>query len=261
MIVEALYGPKDIREEEWPKPDPKAGEVRVQIKSVCIGGADTALFVNGGADFEKVPMPFLPGREASGIIDSVGSEVEGFNEGTPVVICPYIPCGKCEYCTSGKDNLCRRTKIIGIPPQHGALAEYVVVPTENVFPVKAKVSFAEIACIESLSRGIYASQTLGAGPETTAAIFGAGGLGLSCLIAAKTSGAKIIAATDRIVSRLIGAEKAGAENIINISKREPAEEIMKLTNGEGIDAAFVTAGESQALIDALKSLAPGVCEA
>ncbi len=257
MIVEALYGPEDIREEEWPKPEPKAGEVRVQIKSVCIGEADTALFLNGGADFEKVPMPFLPGREASGIIDSIGSEVDGFNEGSPVVICPYIPCGKCEYCSSGKDNLCRKTRILGTPPEHGALADYVVAPAENVFPVEAKVSFAEIACIDSLARGIYASQTLGVGPETTVAIFGAGGLGLSCLIAAKTFGAKIIAATDRIVSRLIIAEKSGAENIINISKKEAAEEIMKLTNDKGVDAAFVTTGESLALTEALKSLAPG----
>ncbi len=246
MIVEALYGAKDIREEEWPKPEPKAGEVRVQIKSVCIGESDVALFENGGTEFEKVPVPFLLGKEASGIIDSTGSEVEGLSEGTPVVIYPYISCG-------GKE-----TKVLGKPPTHGALSEYVVLPSEKIFPVKAKVSFAEMSCIDPLSRGIYASQQLGAEfSGKTAAIFGAGGLGISCLIAAKTYGAKIVAASDIAVPRLVVAEKYGAENIINSLKKDVSEEILKLTNGNGVDLAFVSRFESKSIVSALNSLSPG----
>ena len=258
MIVEALYGAKDIREEEWPKPEPKAGEVRVQIKSVCIGESDVALFENGGTEFEKVPVPFLLGKEASGIVDSIGSEVEGFIEGTPVVIYPYISCGKCEYCLSGKNRFCKKIKTLGTPPEHGALAEYVVLPSENIFPLNAKVSFAEIACINPLARGIYASQMLGSEfSKKTAAIFGADGLGISCLIASKTYGAKIVSISDSMVSRLVVAEKYGAENIINSFKKDVSEEIIKLTNGKGVDLAFVTSCESQSIINALKSLAPG----
>ncbi len=246
MIVEALYGVKDIREEEWPKPEPEVREVRVQIKSVCIGESDVALFENGGTEFEKVPMPFLLGKEASGIIDSTGSEVEGLSEGTPVVIYPYISC-------DGQE-----TKILGTPPEHGALAEYVVLPSENVFPVRAKVSFAELSCIEPLSRGIYASQQLGTEfTGKTAAIFGADGLGISCLIAAKNYGAKIVAASDSMVTRLVMAEKYGAENIINSLKKDVSEEILKLTNSKGVDLAFVTSCESESIINALKSLSSG----
>ena len=258
MIVEALYGAKDIREEEWPKPEPKAGEVRVQIKSVCIGESDVSLFETGGPEFEKVPSPFLLGKEASGIIDSIGSEVEGFSEGTPVVIYPYVSCRKCENCLSGKNKFCKEIKILGTPPEHGALAEYVVLPSENIFPVKAKVSFAEIACIKPLARGIYASEKLGADfTQKTAAIFGADGLGISCLIAAKTYGAKIVSVSDRMVSRLVVAEKYGAENIINSLKKDVSEEVLKLTNGTGVDLAFVASIESASIINALKSLSPG----
>ena len=246
MIVEALYGAKDIREEEWPKPEPKAGEVRVQIKSVCIGESDVALFENGGTEFEKVPVPFLLGKEASGIIDSIGSKAEGLSEGAPVVIYPYVSCGS------------KGTKVLGTPPNHGALAEYVVLPLENIFPVKAKVSFAEIACIEPLARGIYASQLLGTDfAGKTAAIFGADGLGISCLISAKTYGAKIVAASDSMVTRLVVAEKYGAEKIINSFKKDVPEEILKLTNGKGVDLAFVASCKSQSIINALKSLSPG----
>jgi len=258
MIVEALYGARDIREEEWPKPEPKPGEVCVQIKAVCIGKADVALFENGGAQFEKVPIPFLLGKEAAGIIESIGADVKGLNENSPVAIYPYIPCGKCELCISGISKFCKKTKILGTPPFHGALAEYVIMPAENVFPVKTKVSFAEIACLDPLAKGICASRILSNDFEgKTVAIFGADGLGISSLIAAKTYGAKIVATSDNITSRLVVAEKYGAENIINSVKKDVAKEILKITNENGVDFAFVSSSETTAIISALKSLAFG----
>jgi len=257
MRVVAYYSHDDIREEEWPKPDPGPGEVRVAIKSVGICGSDLTQFATGAIGNLKTPVPFLLGHEAAGLVDAVGAGVTGLPEGTPVAVEPAMPCGMCELCRTGHQNLCPDHRFLGTAPVHGALAEYIVVPAENALPVKAKVSYAEIAMIEPFSIGIYAARSLRLQPGDTVAIIGAGGVGQSCLIAAKLSGARVVAITDRVASRLVIAEKYGAENVINCADGSAVDEIMKITGGKGVDVAIEAAGELAALHDAVECAAVG----
>ena len=257
MRVIAMYGPKDLREEEWPKPEPGPGEVRVKIKSVCICGSDTTQYITGGIGGSKTPVPFVLGHEAAGLIDAVGSGVENLFEGTPVAIEPDIPCMECEFCLTGRQNICPNVKFLGAPPVQGALAEFIIIPAKNALPVKASVTFAEIACIEPLAIGIYTAKKMNITCGDTVAIFGAGGVGISCAIAAKKAGAKVIAITDKVQSRLNMAEKFGAENIININEQNVAEKILELTDGRGVDVAIEAAGELPALHDAIAAAAIG----
>jgi len=87
----------------------------------------------------------------------------------------------------------------------------------------------------------------------TVAVFGAGGVGICCAIAAKKAGARVIAVSDKVSSRLDAAKKFGAENIINITKQNASEKILELTNGRGVDVAIEAAGELPALNDAIAS--------
>ena len=257
MRVIALYGPKDLREEEWPKPEPGDGEVRIKIKSVCICGSDTTQYTTGGIGNSKTPVPFVLGHEVAGLIDAVGSGVENLFEGTPVAVEPDIPCMQCEFCLTGRQNICPNVKFLGAPPIHGALAEFIIVPAQNALPVKAPVTFAEIACIEPMAIGIYAAKKMNISSGDTVAVFGSGGVGISCMIAAKKAGARIIAVTDKVQSRLNIAEKYGAENIININEENPVEKIMNLTDGRGVDVAIEAAGELAALQDAIGAASIG----
>ncbi len=252
-----MYGPKDLREEEWPKPEPGPGEVRVKIKSVCICGSDTTQYTTGGIGNSKTPVPFVLGHEAGGLIDAVGSGVENLFESTPVAIEPDIPCMKCEFCLTGRQNICPNVKFLGAPPVQGALAEYIIIPAKNALPVKASVTFAEIACIEPMAIGIYTIKKMNVAPGDSVAIFGAGGIGICCAIAAKKAGAKVIAITDKVQSRLDTAEKFGAENTINIIEQNVSEQISKLTNGRGVDVAIEAAGELPALQNAIDAAAIG----
>ena len=257
MRVIALYGPKDLREEEWPKPEPGHGEVRVKIKSVCICGSDTTQYITGGIGNSKTPVPFVLGHEASGLIDAVGTGVENLFEGTPVAIEPDIPCMECEFCLTGRQNICPNVNFLGAPPVQGALAEFIIIPAKKALPVKASVTFAEIACIEPLAIGIYTAKKMNISSGDTIAIFGAGGIGISCVIAAKKAGARVIAVTDKVSSRLDVAEKYGAENIININQENSIEKILKLTDGKGVDVAIEAAGELSALEDAVGAASTG----
>lgn len=257
MRVVALYGPRDMREEEWPRPDPGPGEVRVKVKSVCICGSDTTQFETAGIGGLNTPVPFILGHEAAGIVDATGTGVTTLLEGMPVAIEPDIPCGECEWCRSGRQNVCPNVSFLGAPPVHGALREYIIMPAENLFPVKAKVSFAEIACIEPLAIGIYTARKMNIKIGDTVAIFGAGGIGQVCLIAALQAGARVICVTDRVASRREVAENYGAENTLNCDEVDAAEAIKELTNGRGVDIAIEAAGEQGALSDAIKSTVIG----
>ena len=115
MRVVAMYGPKDLREEEWPRPEPGPGDVRVAIKSVCICGSDTTQFVTGGIGGLDTPVPFVLGHEAAGLVDATGPGVEGLFEGTPVAIEPDMPCGTCEWCLTGRPNVCPHVRFLGAP--------------------------------------------------------------------------------------------------------------------------------------------------
>lgn len=257
MRVIAYYAKNDLREEEWPKPDPGPGEVRVRICAVCVCGSDLTQYETGAIGNLKTPVPFVLGHEAAGLVDAVGPGVQGLPEGTPVAIEPDIPCGVCERCRAGRHNTCPHVRFLGAPPVQGALAEFIIMPAANLYPVKAQIGFAEIAAIEPLAIGIYTVRKMRIQPGDTVAIIGAGGIGHVCLLAAKRCGARIIAVTDCVRSRLASAEKQGAEQVINITEQNAVERIMELTHGRGVDVAIEAAGELDALRDAVNATAIG----
>ena len=257
MRVLAYYAKDDLREEEWPKPDPGPGEVRVRIRSVCICGSDLTQYETGEIGGLKTPVPFVLGHEAAGIVDAVGRGVTGLPEGMPVAVEPDIPCGVCAQCRVGRPNTCPHVRFLGAPPVQGALAEFIIMPAANLYPVHAQVGFAEIAAIEPLAIGIYAVRKMAVTPGDTVAIFGVGGIGHVILLAAVRAGARVIAVTDRVRSRLAAAEKQGAESAIDISQQSAVEAIAELTDGRGVDVAFEAAGELDALRDATNATAIG----
>lgn len=257
MRVLAYYSHNDIREEEWPKPDPGLGEVRVAIKSVGICGSDITHYKKGSIGNLKVNQGFIFGHEAAGMIDAVGEGVTGLPEGTVVAVEPAIACQKCKYCLQGQQNICPNHSFLGVPPTNGALAEYIIVPAQNVVSVNAKVSFAEIAMLEPLGIGLHTANLLAIKAGESVAIIGAGGIGIAALIAAKLNGARVIAVLDRVESRLKVAAHYGAENTLNCDRGNVEEEINKLTAGRGVDHVIEAAGEVVALEMACKIAAPG----
>lgn len=258
MRVTALYGPRDMREEEWPRPDPGPGEVRVKIKAVTICGSDNTQFISGGKDASPtMPVPFVLGHEAAGIVHATGTDVKDIYEGTPVAIDPAMPCGVCTYCRTGRQNICPDMRFLGVPPTHGALQEFLIVPAQNVVPVRAKVSFAEIACVEPLAIALYTMRKMNIAPGDTVAICGAGGIGQTCALVALAAGARVVCVSDPVASRREIAQNAGVESAVSPTETDVAEHIFSLTEGRGVDFAIEAAGTQDALTDALNATARG----
>ncbi|MEM2178341.1 MAG: NAD(P)-dependent alcohol dehydrogenase [Candidatus Methanomethylicaceae archaeon] len=253
-----LYGQKDLRLKEVEKPILNEGEALIKVKAAGICGSDVHYYLEGKTAKFIPKHPFILGHEFSGIIEE--STKEEFKSGDRVVIEPQIPCFKCYYCRSGRYNLCDNLKFIGtaasFPHINGGFAEFCKVPVEILHRIPNDLKFEEATLAEPLSVAIHACRRGAIRIGEKVLILGAGPIGLFTLIIAKLSGAEEIIIVDNIDKRLKLAEEFGGYPI-NFSKNDVFEEVMKLTNGKGIDLVFEASGSSKAIPVALKCVCKG----
>ena len=120
---------KKLELAEMPVPAPRADELLVRVRACGICGSD----VHGydGSTGRRLP-PIVMGHEAAGIVEAVGSAVNGFKAGDRVTFDSTIYCGECFFCARGEVNLCDNREVLGVSTplfrRHGAFAEYVTVP-------------------------------------------------------------------------------------------------------------------------------------
>ncbi|KTD20425.1 alcohol dehydrogenase [Legionella lansingensis] len=114
------------------KPEPKATELLIKIKACGICRTDLHV-VDGELQYPKLPL--IPGHQIVGVVEMVGSEVNGISKGQRVGV-PWLgsSCGQCEFCTSGRENLCDQAKFTGYQID-GGFAEYCVADARFCFPI------------------------------------------------------------------------------------------------------------------------------
>jgi 2-desacetyl-2-hydroxyethyl bacteriochlorophyllide A dehydrogenase len=188
--------PGQFRIKDKETPTPKAGEALVRMLRVGVCGTDLHAYKGR---HPLVTYPRVLGHELSGEITAVNEPSHGLKVGDPVVILPYLECGKCIACRNGKPNCCMSLKVYGVHLD-GGMAEYMTVPTDHLIKAE-KLSFDEMAMVECLSIGAHAVFRAQVQPGTTAMVIGAGPIGLGAMQFAKAAGARIIAA-DTIPERL-----------------------------------------------------------
>ncbi|MDR1954191.1 MAG: NAD(P)-dependent alcohol dehydrogenase [Clostridiales Family XIII bacterium] len=232
-----------------PIPEIGSGEVLVKVEYVGICGSDIHYLVDGRiADF-IVEGDFILGHEAGGTIVKVADDVVTHKAGDRVAIEPGLPCGKCEFCRTGRYNLCPKVApdFMGTPPTHGAFTTYVAWPAEWCFILPDNMSTLEGALVEPLSVGLEATHVAGVKLGSSVTILGSGCIGLCTLLAAKAKGATEIIVVDVIEKRLEKARELGATKIINAKEVDAIEEISKYTDGKGTDFVIETAGNKVTL--------------
>ncbi len=227
-------------------PVPKVGEkqVLVQLEYVGICGSDVHYYHHGVCGSYKVNLEedFMLGHECAGTVVEVGAGVESLKVGDRVALEPGITCGQCEYCKSGRYNLCPDVVFLATPPVQGCYEEYIAFPENMCFKLPENVSTKEGALIEPLAVGFHAASQGNVQPGDTVVILGAGCIGLVTLLSCKARGAGTIIVSDLVDARLEKAKELGATHVINGKEKDTLAEIARLTNGKGANKVFETAG-------------------
>lgn len=164
--------------------DVKADEILVAVKRIGVCGTDIHAY-GGNQPFFSYPRTL--GHELSGLVETVGSNVTHARKGDIVTILPYMNCGICTACESGKTNCCTNMKVFGVHID-GGMASYIKVPEDHVFVVN-NLTLDEAAIIEPLSIGAHAVRRAEIKKDDSVLIIGAGPIGLGVARFAKLQGA------------------------------------------------------------------------
>lgn len=238
-------------------PEPKDNEALIKVHCIGICGSDVHYYVHGKIGRYEVKEPIILGHEVAGVVVSVGKDVTEVAVGDRVAVEPGVTCGTCEYCKSGRYNLCPDVVFMATPPVHGAWAEYVSVRGDFLFKLPDEMSFEEGALLEPLSVGFHAMRRGKVGPENRVFVTGLGPIGLLAIQAAKMFGVTEIYASDVVPYRLNLALEMGVTAVINPMKENVNKRLAELTNGKGIDAIIETSGNQRAVSDTVKQVNRG----
>jgi L-iditol 2-dehydrogenase len=258
MKALVLSAYKHLELEDLPVPRPAEDELLIRIKACGICGSDVHGF--DGSTGRRIP-PIVMGHEAAGIVEAVGAGVSTFRIGDRATFDSTVYCGKCFYCQRGQINLCDEREVIGVSTplfrRMGAFAEYVTVPARIAYPLPESMPFSHAALIEAVSVAVHGASLTPIEPGDTAAVVGAGMIGLLTLQAVRQAGAGRVFVIDLDDTRLELARKLGATETFNSKKQDVVAEIQKRTSGRGADIALECVGITDAIALAVESVRKG----
>jgi propanol-preferring alcohol dehydrogenase len=249
-VVRELGAPLVLEERPIPTPGPGDVVIRVEACGLC----HTDLYAAHGDWPEPPSLPLVPGHEAVGTVAAFGSGVAHLRHGDRVAV-PSLgwACGRCAFCLSGSETLCRQRRTTGYDID-GGFADYVRADADFVVGVPAGLDPLDAAGLSCAGVNAYRAVALsGAGPCDLTAVFGIGGVGHLAVQYARISGSTVVGVDIR-ADKLQMAEDLGASHIVNSTVSDPVEAIQRLG---GADQAIVTAVSAAAAVQALGSLRPG----
>ncbi|KAK2384944.1 GroES zinc-binding alcohol dehydrogenase family protein [Trifolium repens] len=273
---------KPLTIEEFHIPRPKAGELLIKTKGCGVCHSDLHV-MKGEIPFSS---PCVVGHEITGEVVEHGQHtdaktIERLPVGSRVVGAFIMPCGNCNYCSKGHDDLCEaffaynraqgtlydgETRLFlrssGKPVfmySMGGLAEYCVVPANALAVLPNSMPYTESAILGCAVFTAYGAMAHAAEvrPGDTVAVIGTGGVGSSCLQIARAFGASDIIAVDIQDDKLQKAKTLGATHTINSAKEDPIEKILEITGGKGVDVAVEALGRPQTFAQCTQSVKDG----
>lgn len=242
MKVAVMNGIGEMGYVERDIPKHKDNEVLVKLEYVGICGSDLHYYETGRIGDYIVEPPFVLGHEPGGEVVEVGKDVTHLKVGDRVALEPGKTCGQCEFCKTGRYNLCSDVIFFATPPVDGVFQEYVAHEADLCFKLPDHVSTLEGALIEPLAVGFHAANQGEAHVGQTAVVMGAGCIGLVCMMALKAEGVSKIIVVDIMQKRLDKALELGATWVVNASETDAVKAVMELTDQKGCDLAIESAG-------------------
>lgn len=242
---------------EMPVPAPARDELLVRVAACGICGSD----VHGydGSSGRRIP-PLVMGHEAAGTVAETGAGIDRFAKGDRVTFDSTVYCGECNNCRRGDMNLCDRRQVLGVScgdyRRNGAFAEFVVVPARIVHHLPDNLFFQEAALLEAVAVALHAVSLVPIQSGSTALVVGAGTIGLLVQQALAVAGCSPVLVSDVDATRLKLSASLGATTILG-SGTDVVNEILRLTNGTGVDIAVEAVGLNQTVATAINATRKG----
>ena len=251
MKAVVCRSPGDLVLEDRAEPGaPPPGWARIAVSHVGICGTDYHIF-EGKHPF--LAYPRIMGHEVSGTVVERGEGVD-LSAGEPVIINPYLACGKCVACRHGKPNCCVKIEVLGVH-RDGAMCDEILVPAQNLYPANG-LSLADAAAVEFLAIGAHAVRRSLSAPGQRTLVIGAGPIGLGTALFARIAGLDV-SLLDMSTERLGFAESELGFTALDGSKAPAADLVRQASGGEGFDLVFDATGNTQSVQSAFAHVAHG----
>ena len=265
MKAAIFVEPNRIVLDEKPVPEIGPLDALIRITTTTICGTDIHILKGE----YPVAKGLTIGHEPVGVIEKLGSSVQGFKEGQRVIAGAITPSGYSAAC------LCGCSSQDGAGTKHGfkamggwrfgntidgAQAEFLCVPDAmaNLAPIPEGLTDEQVLmCPDIMSTGFSGAESGSVRIGDIVAVFAQGPIGLCATAGARLMGATTIIAVDAVAARMEIARKMGADHVVDFSKSDPVQEIMRLTDGRGVDVAIEALGRQQTFEAALRVLRPG----
>ncbi len=265
MKAAVFVEPGRIVLDDKPIPDVGPLDALIRITTTTICGTDIHILKGE----YPVARGLTIGHEPVGIIEKLGSAVTGYREGQRVIAGAITPSGHSNACLCGCHSQDGAGTVHGWKPLggwrfgnsiDGSQAEYLLVPDAmtNLAPVPDGLTDEEVLmCPDIMSTGFAGAERGNIRIGDTVAVFAQGPIGLCATAGAKLKGATTIIGVDTLPARLEMARRMGADHVVNFREVDPVEEIMRLTDGRGVDVAIEALGTQATFEAALRVLRPG----
>ena len=249
VVIDGVRAQPEVREVD--SPFAPVGGVVVQVKATGVCRSDW----HAWAGHDDIAWPHVPGHELAGVVSQVGAGVQRWRVGDRVTVPFVCGCGRCDWCAAGDAQVCPDQEQPGFT-HWGSFAEHVALHAAdtNLVALPESVDFATAASLgcrfATAHRALVARARVTKGEWVT--VVGAGGVGLSAVMIARSLGARVVA-VDRNPEALALATELGAEHTVLADGRDVASTVADLTGG-GSHVALDAVGSEQTCADAILSL-------
>ncbi|HLF75697.1 MAG TPA: zinc-binding dehydrogenase [Anaerolineales bacterium] len=253
-------GPEVLEHTDFPTPEPKPGEALIRLRAAALNRMD--VMVRNGWPGLRLELPHINGADGAGEIIAFGdgaseSEIGELKIGDHVVINPNLGCGQCEFCTDGKDNLCRDWRLLG-ETVRGTYTEYISLPAKQLYRLPPGFDPHQAAAAALVYQTAWHSLIKRGGlhrDETILVVGAGGGVNTASIQIAKFTGAQVIVVGSN-AKKLELAGSLGADILIDRSKEQDWSKVVFLaTNKRGVDLVVDNVGAT--FMQSLRALRKG----
>jgi len=218
---------------------------------VGICGSDLHNFSDGGIGDRPCVYPMVLGHEPIGSILRLGPGVMGWTAGDLVALEPALYCYHCEFCMSGRHNVCANVRFHSSGQMPGFFREAMNLPAENLLPLPKGMADRAAVLHEPLSVILHSMTVAEPRAGETAVVFGAGPIGLLTIAMLKLSGLRRVWAVDPVGHRRELAREIGADEAIDPAQADPVRETLRATGSRGVDLTIDCAARGDTMNQAL----------